>query len=62
MVSFFTTRYCVDNNSDDILLKVLGMPLSDARPNVLGLDPAVLSYTVESGKNPSIFADYVNKY
>ncbi|KAI7814086.1 putative vacuolar protein sorting-associated protein 13C [Triplophysa rosa] len=28
--------------------KVLGMPLSDARPNVLGLDPAVLSYTVES--------------
>ncbi|XP_065123827.1 intermembrane lipid transfer protein VPS13C isoform X1 [Paramisgurnus dabryanus] len=28
--------------------KVLGMPLSDVRPNVLGLDPAVLSYTVES--------------
>ncbi|XP_016128718.1 vacuolar protein sorting-associated protein 13C-like [Sinocyclocheilus grahami] len=28
--------------------KVLGMPLSDARPKVLGLDPKVLSYTVES--------------
>ncbi|XP_042615950.1 vacuolar protein sorting-associated protein 13C-like isoform X7 [Cyprinus carpio] len=28
--------------------KVLGMPLSDARPKVLGLDPTVLSYTVES--------------
>ncbi|XP_026072516.1 vacuolar protein sorting-associated protein 13C-like isoform X6 [Carassius auratus] len=28
--------------------KVLGKPLSDARPKVLGLDPTVLSYTVES--------------
>uniref|UniRef100_A0A9J8B4Y8 Vacuolar protein sorting 13 homolog C n=1 Tax=Cyprinus carpio carpio TaxID=630221 RepID=A0A9J8B4Y8_CYPCA len=28
--------------------KVLGIPLSDARPKVLGLDPTVLSYTVES--------------
>ncbi|XP_052457976.1 intermembrane lipid transfer protein VPS13C isoform X3 [Carassius gibelio] len=28
--------------------KILGKPLSDARPTVLGLDPTVLSYTVES--------------
>ncbi|KAA0723284.1 Vacuolar protein sorting-associated protein 13C [Triplophysa tibetana] len=28
--------------------KVFGLPLSDARPNMLGLDPAVLSYAVES--------------
>ncbi|XP_056600170.1 intermembrane lipid transfer protein VPS13C isoform X4 [Triplophysa dalaica] len=28
--------------------KVFGMPLSDARPNMLGLDPAVLSYAVVS--------------
>ncbi len=27
------------------------MPLLDARPKVLGLDPTVLSYTVESGQN-----------
>ncbi|KAK9971624.1 hypothetical protein ABG768_024979 [Culter alburnus] len=33
--------------------KVLGMPLSDARPKVLGLDPTVLSYTVESDSDIS---------
>ncbi|KAI2662683.1 Vacuolar protein sorting-associated protein 13C [Labeo rohita] len=34
--------------------KVLGMPLSDARPKVLGLDPTVLSYTVESDTDEDI--------
>ncbi|XP_051757759.1 intermembrane lipid transfer protein VPS13C isoform X4 [Ctenopharyngodon idella] len=33
--------------------KMLGMPLSDARPKVLGLDPTVLSYTVESDSDIS---------
>ncbi|XP_048040235.1 vacuolar protein sorting-associated protein 13C isoform X6 [Megalobrama amblycephala] len=33
--------------------KVLGMPLSEARPKVLGLDPTVLSYTVESDSDIS---------
>ncbi|KAL1271436.1 hypothetical protein QQF64_030452, partial [Cirrhinus molitorella] len=34
--------------------KVLGMPLSDARPKVLGLDATVLSYTVESDTDEDI--------
>ncbi|XP_067255653.1 intermembrane lipid transfer protein VPS13C isoform X2 [Chanodichthys erythropterus] len=33
--------------------KMLGMPLSDARPKVLGLDPTVLTYTVESDSDIS---------